>query len=42
VGSTLARGALEDVRRRGLRVVAQCPFIKGFMDKHAEFSDLLA
>jgi predicted GNAT family acetyltransferase len=42
VGSTLARGALEDVRRRGLRVVAQCPFIKGFMDKHAEFNDLLA
>ncbi len=42
VGSTLARGALEDVRRRGLRVVAQCPFIKGFIDKHAEFSDLLA
>jgi len=42
VGSTLARGALEDVRRRGLRVVAQCPFIKGFMDKHAEFNDLVA
>ena len=42
VGSALARGALEDVRRRGLRVVAQCPFIKGFIDKHAEFSDLLA
>ena len=42
VGSALARGALEDVRRRGLRVVAQCPFIKGFMDKHAEFKDLLA
>jgi predicted GNAT family acetyltransferase len=42
VGSALARGALEDVRRRGLRVVAQCPFIKGFIDKHAEFSGLLA
>jgi predicted GNAT family acetyltransferase len=42
VGSTLARGALEDVRRRGFRVVAQCPFIKGFMDKHAEFNDLVA
>ena len=42
VGSTLARGALEDVRRRGLKVVAQCPFIKAFMDKHAEFNDLLA
>jgi predicted GNAT family acetyltransferase len=29
------------VRRRGLKVVAECPFIKGFMDKHAEFKDLL-
>ena len=42
VGSALARGALEDVRRRRLKVVAECPFIKGFMDKHAEFNDLLA
>ena len=42
VGSALARGALEDVRRRGLRVVAECPFIKGFIAKHAEFNDLLA
>ena len=41
VGSTLARGALEDVRQRGLKVVAECPFIKGFVDKHAEFNDLL-
>jgi predicted GNAT family acetyltransferase len=42
VGSALARGALEDARRRRLKVVAECPFIKGFMDKHAEFNDLLA
>jgi predicted GNAT family acetyltransferase len=42
VGSALARDALEDVRRRGLKVVAECPFIKGFIDKHAEFKDLLA
>jgi uncharacterized protein len=42
VGSALARGTLEDARRRRLKVVAECPFIKGFMDKHAEFNDLLA
>jgi len=42
VGSALARGALEDVRRRGFKVVVECPFIKGFIAKHAEFSDLLA
>ncbi|HWB47327.1 MAG TPA: GNAT family N-acetyltransferase [Hyphomicrobiaceae bacterium] len=42
VGSTLARGALEQVRARGLKVVAQCPFIKAFMEKHPEFNDLTA
>ncbi len=41
VGSKLARGALDLVRARGLKVVAQCPFIAGFMGKHPEFNDLL-
>jgi uncharacterized protein len=41
VGSTLARGALEIVRQQGLKVIALCPFIKGFIDKHAEFHDLV-
>jgi predicted GNAT family acetyltransferase len=42
VGSTLARGALEDVRRQGLKVVVRCSFIRAFMAKHPEFNDLLA
>jgi uncharacterized protein len=42
VGSALARGALEIVRGQGLKVVAQCPFICAFMEKHPEFQDLLA
>jgi predicted GNAT family acetyltransferase len=42
VGSMLARGALENVRSRRLKVVAECPFIASFIAKHAEFSDLLA
>ena len=41
VGTTLARGALEDVRRQGLKVVVRCSFIKAFMAKHPEFNDLL-
>jgi uncharacterized protein len=41
VGTTLARGALEDVRRQGLKVVVRCSFIKAFMTKHPEFNDLL-
>lgn len=41
VGSKLARGALDQVRARGLRVVAQCPFIAAFIRKNGEYQDLL-
>jgi predicted GNAT family acetyltransferase len=42
IGSTLARGALDWARARRLRVVPRCPFIKNYIDKHAEYADLLA
>ncbi len=42
VGSRLAKGALDDVRARGLEVIATCPFIKGYIDKHEAYRDLLA
>ncbi|MDP3894981.1 GNAT family N-acetyltransferase [Nocardioides sp.] len=43
VGSALARGALDDVRRRGsLRVVPRCPFIKSWIDKHPDYADLVS
>lgn len=43
VGSALARGALDDVRRAGeRRVVPLCPFIKGWIDKHPDYADLVA
>jgi len=41
IGSKIASGALDLVRSRGLNVVAECPFIAGFIDKHPEYSDLL-
>ena len=41
VGSTLVRGALDDVRRKGtLRMVALCPFLKAYAEKHPEYADL--
>ncbi|SDE21733.1 GNAT family N-acetyltransferase [Nocardioides lianchengensis] len=42
VGSALARFALDDVRREGTRkVVPRCPFIKGWIDKHPDYADLV-
>lgn len=42
VGSALARYALDDVRREGARlVVPRCPFIKGWIDKHPDYADLV-
>ncbi len=42
IGSKLARGALDQVRARGLKIVPQCPFIAAFVAKNAEFADLVA
>jgi predicted GNAT family acetyltransferase len=42
IGSKLIKGALDQVRADGLKVVAQCPFVKAFIDKNAAYQDLLA
>ncbi|MGZ4351588.1 MAG: GNAT family N-acetyltransferase [Solirubrobacteraceae bacterium] len=42
LGSTLARGALDDARARGLAVRPRCPFVRWFVDTHTEYQDLLA
>jgi uncharacterized protein len=41
VGTTLARGALDDVRRSGRRLVALCPFIAAYIERHDEYADLV-
>jgi predicted GNAT family acetyltransferase len=41
IGSKLIRGALDQVRSEGLKVVAQCPFVRAYIDKHGEYADLL-
>jgi predicted GNAT family acetyltransferase len=42
IASALARQALDDVRARGERVVAECPFIAGWIARHDEYRDLVA
>ncbi|WP_372395640.1 GNAT family N-acetyltransferase [Azospirillum sp. HJ39] len=41
VASALAKGALEDVRARGLKAVPLCSFFAGFIERHPEFHDLV-
>jgi predicted GNAT family acetyltransferase len=41
-GATLVRGALDDVRAKGRTIVAECPFVKRFVEEHPDYQDLLA
>jgi predicted GNAT family acetyltransferase len=41
-GSTLVRGALDDVRSQGRTIVAECPFVQRFVAEHPEYQDLVA
>ncbi len=40
VGGTMARYALDDVRCRGLRALAVCPFVLGWIRRHPAYADL--
>jgi uncharacterized protein len=42
VGGRLVAGALDDIRARGLRVEPMCPFTAAYIEKHAEYGDLVA
>lgn len=41
VGSTLVGAALDAVRDEGVRVVPQCPFVAGYIERHPEYADLV-
>ena len=42
IGSRLTAAVLDQVRARGVRVVARCPFIAAFIDRNPAYRDLLA
>ncbi len=42
IASRLIEGALQAVRMRGLKIVPRCAFVRGYVERHPEFRDLLA
>lgn len=41
VGSSLARFALDQARGEGVPVVALCPFVREYVERHPEYADLI-
>ena len=41
LGSTLVRAALDDVRSKGGTVVPMCSFVRGWIERHPEYRDLV-
>ncbi len=41
VGSGLVRGVLETLRDNGFQVLPFCPFVRGWIERHTEFVDLV-
>jgi predicted GNAT family acetyltransferase len=40
IGSKLIKGALDQARADGLKVIAMCPFVKAYLEKHSDYADL--
>ncbi|WP_127357370.1 GNAT family N-acetyltransferase [Actinacidiphila soli] len=41
LGGALARAALDSAREQGLAVLPYCPFIRGWISKHPDYTDLV-
>ncbi|MDQ1380887.1 MAG: uncharacterized protein QOJ71_1606 [Actinomycetota bacterium] len=41
LATSLVRGALDDIRRRGLYIVPVCPFVERFIQRRPEYDDLV-
>jgi predicted GNAT family acetyltransferase len=42
LGSRLAAGTLDDLRRRGAQVRPQCEFMATWIQRHPDYADLIA
>jgi uncharacterized protein len=41
IGSAIVRFALEDIRGQGMKVRPTCWFVRGWIERHPEYADLL-
>ena len=41
IGSQFVGGALDDIRRRDLTIVPICPFVRAYLRRHPEYTDLV-
>jgi uncharacterized protein len=41
IGSLLVKEVLDQARRRGLKVVPMCSFVRSFIDRNPEYRDLV-
>ena len=42
LGAKLVAGVFDDLRRRGLKLVPLCPFVRSYLERHPEQADLVA
>jgi predicted GNAT family acetyltransferase len=42
IGEKLVRGVLDEIRRRELKVVPRCWFVKEFLASHPEYRDVMS
>jgi len=42
LASKLVAAVLDEVRRRGLKIVPRCPFVRAYVERHPEYRDLVA
>jgi len=41
IGSRLVEGVLDQVRNDGMKVIPACDFVRGWIDKHPAYADLV-
>lgn len=42
IASELTESVLLGIESRGLKIIPECPFIKGYIEKHPEWESILA